>query len=306
MPHIANLYRPEAQVILLFKEVWAMEKLDGTNCFIKFNPADGTIHYASGGAPHESFVALFNEESLLAGFKAMALPADKPITLYAECYGGKMQGMSASYGKSMKFCAFDVKIGENWTNVPVAEKIVRDLGLDFVHYVKIPTDLKELDKQRDEPSVQAIRNGITTIAPDGTLINPRKREGIICRPLEEMKLNNGSRVICKHKNPDFRETKTPRKVELDESKIQKFAEANQIADEYVTETRLQHILDKIPSHCLERMREVLDAMVEDVLREGAGEIVVEGKESSIRKAICSRTAVMYKNYLKSLLTNSQV
>lgn len=303
MPHISNLYRPEAQTILMFKEVFCLEKIDGTGAKINFNPSTNIIQYFSGGSPHEQFVALFNNESLLNSFKAMALPADKIVSIFLESYGGKIQGMSKSYGPNLKAVAYAVTIGECWLDVLASEKFVKDLGLEFVHFVKTTTDLKELDKQRDEPSVQAIRNGITTIAPDCSLINPRKREGIIILPLKECRTNLG-RIIAKHKSSDFRETVTPRKV--DPSQIQKFAEANQIANEYVTENRLGHVLQKIPNHSIEMMREILDAVLEDVLREGQGEIVIGDNLSSISKAIKSRAAVMYKNYLKGALTNSQV
>ncbi len=33
------------------------------------------------------------------------------VTIYGEGFGGKMQGMSDTYGKELRFVAFDVKIG---------------------------------------------------------------------------------------------------------------------------------------------------------------------------------------------------
>ena len=44
------------------------------------------------------------------------------------------------------------------------------------------------------------------------------------------------------------------------------------------------------------MTVIIAAMVEDVLREGSGEIV---DSEAVRKAISRKTAVDYKNYLKS-------
>ena len=267
-----------------------------TSAHLSFNPADGSIRYFSGGETHARFVQLFNEDSLIAAFKAMALPADKSITVFGEAYGGKQQGMSATYGKDLKFIAFDVKIGECWLDVPTAEKIVLALGLEFVWYTKSTTDLKELNMLRDLPSMQSVRNGVTAYE-DFVLSKGKPREGIVIRPLQEMRLNNGDRVIAKHKGDAFRETATVRKVELDPSKIEKMANAEAVANEYVTQMRLSHVLSKIPDHDISKMPQILDSMLEDVLREGAGEIDLSD-EARIKKAIKSKCAVMYKACLE--------
>lgn len=287
--HIENLYRPSAQYILLFKEVFCLEKIHGSSSHLSYIPTanSGCINYFSGGESYERFVALFNTVQLLKEIKTIGL-SDKEFTIFGEVFGGKCQGMSATYGKELRFVAFDVKVGDCWLSVLDAEKIVQSLGLEFVHYVKTTTDLKELDAQRDAPSVQAVRNGIT---------EPKPREGIVIRPLVEFTMNNGARVIAKHKGEAFSETKTPRHI-VDPSKLKVLEDAESVANEWVTAMRLSHVLQSIPNHGMEKMREILSAMVEDVMREGAGEIV---DSPAVRKAICSKTAVMYKNLLKSSL-----
>lgn len=313
MPHIQNLYKE--QTILLFKECYALEKVHGTNAKIEWkrNPSNETQYqlvFFSGGTKYETFVSLFDKDKLIEAFKAMGI-TDRDITVYGESYGGKEQGMSETYGKVAKFIAFDVQIGDCWLDVPKAEKVAHDLGLDFVYYTKVSTDLAELDRERDAPSVQAIRNGISTL-PEGvevpkvcadnpwllrnfTVYNPKKREGVVLRPLIEITKNNGNRVICKHKGDDFKETTTPRPV-VDPAKMKVLADAQAVADEWVTATRLQHVLDKLPGHSIEKMRDIIAAMTEDVLREGVGEIV---DSPAVRKAISTKTALTYKDYLKS-------
>jgi hypothetical protein len=71
-------------------------------------------------------------------------------------------------------------------------------------------------------------------------------------------------------------------------------EANSSALEWVTGMRLNHVLDKIPGHSLEQAKLIIDSMVEDVFREGAGE-VVDSREA--RQAIAKRTMVLYKKLL---------
>ena len=315
MPHINNLYKD--QELLMFKEVFALEKIHGTNAKIEYHPQNQELRFFSGGTKHETFVKLFDQEKLKTAFAAMGI-LDRDVTVYGESYGGKEQGMSHVYGLVGKFIVFDVQVGELWLDVPKAEKVAKELGLEFVHYVKVPTDLAVLDAWRDAPSVQAIRNGISQLLPWGTIPdencehlpstginpsdwigslvkNPKKREGVVLRPLVELRKNNGERLICKHKGDDFKETATPRPV-VDPAKQKLLEDAQSVADDFVTPMRLQHVLDKLPGHCMERMKEIIGAMVEDVNREGVGEFT---PSPQVNKAIGSKTVALYKDYLKS-------
>jgi hypothetical protein len=271
-----------------------LEKVHGTSAHLTFKPVIDSdsgsltrvdIDFFSGGTKHETFVKLFDQEALKEAFKKHGI-VDRNVTVYGESYGGKEQGMSATYGSVGKFVAFDVLIGECWLDVPNADQFVRSLGLEFVHYTRISTDLAALDAARDADSVQAIRNGV---GPG------KKMEGVVLRPLVELTKNNGSRVIVKHKRDEFKETATARKVE-DPAKLQVLADASAVANEWVTAHRLEHVLQKLPGHDISKMREIIAAMTEDVLREGSLEIV---DSPEVRKSISQRTAVTYKEYLKS-------
>lgn len=114
-----------------------------------------------------------------------------------------------------------------------------------------------------------------------------------------MTLNNGNRVIAKHKRDEFKETATPRVVSEDQLKVLEDAEL--VANEWVTATRMQHVLDKLTNPTerdMKRIPEVIKSMVEDVLREGSGEIV---DNKLVRGAISKRAANMYKELIKSSL-----
>ena len=183
----------------------------------------------------------------------------------------------------------EVEIGGVFLAVPQAHDVVTKLGLEFVHYVRVSTDLVVLDAERDAPSEQAKRNGI-----DGD----KSREGVVLRPLIELKDNASGRIISKHKRDEERETTSPRKV-VDPDKLQVLTRATEIADEWVTPTRLAHVLDKLDASAgIERMRDVIGAMTEDVLREGSGEIV-DSREA--RAAIGKKTAEVFKARLQSAL-----
>ena len=281
--HIENLYKN--QTILLFKECYALEKIHGTSAHVGWK--DETLYFFSGGAAAGEFSKLFNEENLTAKFIAAG---KSEIVVYGEAYGGKMQGMSKTYGADLRFVVFDVKIGESWLNVPNAEAFAISFGLEFVPYAKIPTSLITIDAERDKPSGQSIRNL-------GVLEGVNKiREGVVLRPLEEMTDKRGNRVICKHKRAEFSETKTPHQV--DPARKEVFDKAEAIAEEWVTEMRLSHVLDKIGNpRDMEAIPELIQAMIEDVTREAAGEIL-DSKEA--RKAIGQKAVQLFKTRIMQI------
>jgi hypothetical protein len=281
--HIENLYKNRD--ILMFKECYAMEKIHGTSAHIGWN---GKVYFFSGGESYDMFVKLFNKDKLTECFKSLG--TDKCV-IYGEAYGGKQQGMRETYGNDLRFVAFEVLINDKFLCVPHAEKIVESFGLDFVPYVKISTNLDELDFWRDAPSQQSVKNGI---------VEEKRREGVVLRPLIEVVKNNGQRIISKHKNDEFCETKTKRLVADDEDKLKVWSIANEIADEWVTRMRLTHVLDKFPGASIEHTGQIIKAMVEDVEREGDGEIVFSKEALS---AIGKKTALLFKEMLKNSLRN---
>jgi hypothetical protein len=274
--HIENVYR--CKDILMFKECWAAEKIDGTSAHVSWN--EGQLHFSPGCVKLETFKALFDEEVIKAHFERMGRPK---VVVYGEAYGGKVQKRSDRYGKDVKFVAFDVLVGDTWLAVPIAHEFVNSIGLEFVHYVRIPATVEALDAERDAPSEQARRNGV---------VGDQPREGIVIRPIREMFTSHGEgRVISKHKRDEERETKTVRNIN-DPVKQAVLEAAEAIAEEWVTETRLDHVLDKFPGGAsMSDIPKLIAAMIEDVTREGSGEFV-DSKDA--RKAIGNATAKMFK------------
>ena len=200
-----------------------------------------------------------------------------------------MQGMSTrGYGKTLKFVAFEVKIGDSWLDVPSAEKFVKSIGLDFVPYVRCSTDISVLDAERDKPSEQAKKLGEGDNWP---------REGIVIRPLVEVVKNNGERIVAKHKGEAFAEVKTKR--EVDPTQLERIREALQHADEWVTKNRLENILSHIPEpHTIQMTGSIIKTMVEDIEREGKDEILLT---KELKGQIGKQAAKLYKDYLQSKL-----
>ena len=283
--HIPNLYKD--QTVMAFRRCFALEKIHGTSAHVSWR--DGAVHYSSGGEKQQRFVALFDDAALRAAFAALGHPQ---VVVFGEAYGGSQQGQSWRYGKALKFIAFEVKIGDSWLAVSQAAQVVAALGLEFVPYAEVSTDLPALDAERDAPSIQARRNGVEGDVP---------REGVVLRPPFEVHTNNGERVIAKHKRDEERETATSRKV-VDPAALAVLARATEIANEWVTPMRLAHVLDRLGTGGveigIERTGDVIKAMVHDVLRESAGEIV-DSKEA--RQAVGKATARLFKARLQAVL-----
>lgn len=277
--HIGNLYK--TQDILLFRECYALEKVHGTSAHIAFRKGH-PLTFFSGGAKHETFKALFNEEKITSNIGALG---HEVVTIYGEAYGGSQQGMSYVYGKNLMFIVFDVQVGDRWLAVPDMEQVATGLGLEVVPFVVIPCTLDALDAARDAPSEVAARRGTGA---------DKQREGVVLRPLIELTKNNGERVIAKHRIDKFSERATPQKI-MDPAKLMVLTAAIAIAQEWVTPMRLAHVLDKVPGAGMEQIPTIISAMVDDVYREAKGEIV-ESKDT--RAAIGKRTVELFKDRMR--------
>ena len=283
---IDNLYRD--QTILMFRECYASEKLHGSSANISW---DGIkVSFFSGGESYARFVALFDVEKLTKLFAARF--GINKATVYGEAYGGSQQGMSLTYGKELKFCAFGVEENDRFYDLHDAEMVAKEFDLDFVPYERIPATVEALDAQMNSPSVQAVKNGCGNNT-DKYGFCPPIREGVVVYPINEFKNKWGSRVVCKHKRPEFQERKNQPKVQdVDPEKMKALECAEAVANEWVVSVRLEHVLDKLGNpRDLSMTGKVIQAMVEDVMREGSGEIV---DTKDVRKAIGAKAAKMYK------------
>lgn len=281
--HIQNLSKNGT--ILLFRECYALEKIHGTSAHVSFNAEKDRVGFFSGGASHTVFTALFDEAKLYEGFKALGHPT---IQVFGEAYGGSMQKMKHVYGDKLRFVAFDVKIGDTWLEVPNAEDVAKKLNIDFVPWDLVKAEVSVLDEVRRRPSRQAKKNGVP---------GEHLPEGVVLRPLVEMTDHRGERIIVKYKNPEFSERESGRDTIADPGKALELANADAVATEWVTPMRLTHVLDKLrlEAPSLKDIPRVNVAMLEDVGREGAGEVDVTVK--TVKQAIGARTVKLYKERL---------
>jgi len=275
--HIGNLY--QNQTILQFKRCFWTEKVHGTSASLSWN--SGTLKYSPGGCKYDTFVAIFNHEALVAAFTELG---HDEVVVYGEQYGGKQQGMSKTYGPDPKFIVFEVQVGEFWLDVPKAANVAEKLGLEFVPWGEIPAEMADIDAARDADSEVAVRRGM---GPG------HKREGVVLRPITEWIHQSGHGPIrVKHKREDFQETRTKRVVG-DPLAVQAGEAA---ALEWVTDERMRHVCDHVAAvlgrpPVMENVRDVIAAMIEDVLREGAEEVT---DDRPTRKAIGTAAVKAFK------------
>jgi len=289
---INNAYKDPR--ILMFKECWAMEKVHGTSCHIRW---DGTqMHLFSGGCAGESFAKCFDKPALTA--KLLEIFGDKPACVYGEGYGGKEQGMRDTYGATLCFIVFDVQIGEHWLDLLGAVDVATKLGLEFVPYERIPATVEAMNAARDKPSEVAVRRGCGGNT-DKYGFCPPISEGVVLRPIYRIYGENGERICCKHKREEFKERGNVPKLSVDPEKLEILTEAQAIAEEWVTENRILNAKThfKEGEWQMENFSNLLQYIVDDVYREAKGEIV-EGKTT--RKEVGRLAAKLLKANLTSL------
>jgi len=293
--HINNLYN-NREIIENFKKVYALEKIDGTSASIEFFQDNLNEKYDYLLKPGSGSLAKFTrltEEVVDRLFQKFPFTKEElRVTVYGEFYGGKIRHGSRRYGPEEKFVAFDVELNGVWLDVDSAKKFCDEIGQEFVHYELVDTEIDILEALCKAPSVQAKRNGITEDVP---------REGIVLRTYKTLIKNNGDRVCAKHKNPKYRET--VKKRELSQEKLDVLNEAEEVANEWVTEMRFNHVSDHLKARGVEESTEntveFMKGMLEDIKREGSQEIKFS---SPVNRAINTATAKMLKARLvKTLL-----
>ena len=111
------------------------------------------------------------------------------ITLYGEGYGAKIQKGGGLYkSDGVDFILFDARVGDLWLNRYSVEDIGEAFGIDVVPIV--------LRGDIDDAVKFVKSNPMSTIGTN-------MMEGLVGRPMEELRDRRGNRVIVKLKVRDF-------------------------------------------------------------------------------------------------------
>ena len=189
---IEGQYR-NSTVAYLKNNFWEWtEKIDGTNIRVHWDGHQVTFGGRTDRAQIPADLVnrlneLFRGETNAQLFEQKFGEAE--VTLYGEGYGAKIQKGGGLYkSDGVDFILFDVHIGGVWLTRDSVEDIARAFGIDAVPVV--------LRGDIDDAVAFVKQKPMSTI---GTA----PMEGLVGRPMEELRDHRGRRIILKVKVRDF-------------------------------------------------------------------------------------------------------
>ena len=185
-----NVYRNETVKFLKDIDWEFTEKIDGTNIRIVWDGHKVSYYGRTDKAQIPSqlmnrLIELFggdvNEEMFEQKF------GEKNVMLIGEGYGAKIQNGS-SYREDNDFILFDVLVNDNYLSRENVKNIANSFNIEVV-----PTIM-----------VGKLENGINWVkTKPKSKIGTANSEGLVARPLVELKDRTGNRIILKIKVRDF-------------------------------------------------------------------------------------------------------
>ena len=164
------------------------EKVDGTNIRIMWDEGQVKI----GGRTDKAQIPVFLYDILLSLFTVKEMENTftdgTPVCLYGEGYGARIQKGGKYISDGVNFILFDVKIGPWWLKRRDIETIASDLCIEVVPIVGTGTLYQ---------AIRTIKDGLSSTWGDFLA------EGMVLRPLLELKDRAGRRIITKLKHKDF-------------------------------------------------------------------------------------------------------
>ena len=191
---IDGLYR-DGTVEYLSNNLWEWtEKVDGTNIRVCWDGHNVSFRGRTDRAqmPPEllkKLNELFGGETNAQIFEQFF--GEKEVILFGEGYGRKIQKVGSKYiPDGVDFILFDICIGETYLQRGAVEELGEAFGIKVVPVVLIGTvdDAIEYVKQKPE-----------------SRLAPITMEGLVGRPIYELKDRRGNRIILKVKVRDFAE-----------------------------------------------------------------------------------------------------
>jgi ATP-dependent RNA circularization protein (DNA/RNA ligase family) len=165
------------------------EKVDGTNIRVMFDNGKVTFGGRTDNAQIQAqLVERLNDRFRYEDNILSEIFGDGKATLYGEGYGAKIQKGGGNYRQDQDFVLFDVRVGDWWLQRKDVYVVAEKLGLDVVPYIGQGTLYDAVNKAKD---------GIRSMWGDF------QAEGIVARPMVELRTRGGERIIAKIKCRDF-------------------------------------------------------------------------------------------------------
>lgn len=189
---IFGTYRDETVKYLRFNDWQFTEKIDGTNISVEWDGHAISFHGRTERAQIPKHLLEYLEKTFLTTEAEELFEqtyGDKNVILYGEGYGAKIQN-GGNYRSDVSFILFDVLIGDNWQEREWVEKTAKMFGIDVVPVV----------------FVGSLEEGVDYVMEHHpSTIGTAMMEGVVGRPMVEMRDRLGKRIIVKIKLEDFKE-----------------------------------------------------------------------------------------------------
>lgn len=189
---ICGTYRDETIKYLRFNDWQFTEKIDGTNISVEWDGHAVSFHGRTERAQIPKHLLEYLEKTFLTTEAEELFEqtyGDKNVILYGEGYGAKIQN-GGNYRSDVSFILFDVLIGDNWQEREWVEKTAKMFGIDVVPVV----------------FVGSLEEGVDYVMEHHpSTIGTAMMEGVVGRPMVEMRDRLGKRIIVKIKWEDFKE-----------------------------------------------------------------------------------------------------
>lgn len=189
---IFGTYRDETVKYLRFNDWQFTEKIDGTNISVEWDGHAVSFHGRTERAQIPKHLLEYLEKTFLTTEAEELFEqtyGDKNVIMYGEGYGAKIQN-GGNYRSDVSFILFDVLIGDNWQEREWVEKTAKMFGIDAVPVV----------------FVGSLEEGVDYVMEHHpSTIGTAMMEGVVGRPMVEMRDRLGKRIIVKIKWEDFKE-----------------------------------------------------------------------------------------------------
>ena len=189
---IFGTYRDETVKYLRFNDWQFTEKIDGTNISVEWDGHAVSFHGRTERAQIPKHLLEYLEKTFLTTEAEELFEqtyGDKNVIFYGEGYGAKIQN-GGNYRSDVSFILFDVLIGDNWQEREWVEKTAKMFGIDVVPVV----------------FVGSLEEGVDYVMEHHpSTIGTAMMEGVVGRPMVEMRDRLGKRIIVKIKWEDFKE-----------------------------------------------------------------------------------------------------
>ena len=193
----------DAAALLMDRPVVVTEKLEGANLSVTHDPdtrrtyvnqRNYTVTLEDGADPAaNAYWAAAGAAGLLAAVETLAAARRRPVTLYGELVGPKVQGNY--YGlDGLRVYVFDLKVGAEFAGYGDLKAVAAEHGATLAPVLAEDVTLRQWLGGRP---VAAAANGPSALNPD------RLREGVVVRPVAEEYVLGFGRLQLKQRDPVY-------------------------------------------------------------------------------------------------------